>query len=125
MKTELTELIKQFQEFIESDKELLLKAKNCEKHLLVNFIELIKFSPELGDALLDDAETLKCFNESIKEIRKGEDSKNIIVRFYNINISNIRIRDIRVNNFGKFKTITGIIRQISSPYGVVVNIVRI
>lgn len=123
-----TEQIKQFQEFIETDDELLYKAKNCEKHLRVDILNLLKFSPDLVTEFIQSPEeTLKAFEVSIREMRKDPEvpDKDIQVRFYNtekIQTNNIRIRDIRVTHYGKLKCITGIIRHISSIEGEIISI---
>jgi len=114
-----TELISKFEDFLKSDKNIEFRAKTCEKHLIIDFAELIKFSDELGTELLDEPEeALKGFELVVKRMR--DDEKEIKVRFKNFDkifSCNIRIRDVRVSDYGRFNVVTGIIRHISDVKG--------
>ena len=66
MQINVIEQIREFEDFLKSDRELEYRAKSCEKHLVIDFAELIKFSDELGTQLLDSPEeTFKAFYKAI------------------------------------------------------------
>lgn len=110
---ELNELVKKFAEFLEKfyHVELLEKIRVGEKSLTVDFSELIKFEPEIGDLLLDEPEeTLKAFELSVESL--NDKAKNFTIRFKNLPEStNILIRNIRSKNLGKFLTLEGIVKR--------------
>lgn len=120
MELNIIEQIREFQDFIKSDKNLEYKAKTCDKHIIIDFADLIKWSDVFGSELLDNPEdTLKTFEKAIEYLREDME-KDIKIRFINIDkipSCNIRIRDIRVSDWGKFKVITGVIKHISDITG--------
>jgi len=111
---EATEQIKKFQEFFDLNykAELLEKISKGEKFIIVNFLELSKFDPELADLLLDQPEEVIKAAELAIETEYLENEKNFKVRFYNLPASQkILVRNIRSSHIGKFLRIDGIVRQ--------------
>lgn len=122
---DIIEQIREFEDFIKSDRNIEFRAKTCEKHLIIDFAELIKFSDDLGTQLLENPEeTLKAFDKATERIR-DDDEKEIKVRFTSVDkipSCNIRIRDVRVSDYGKFKVVTGVIKHISDIKGETISI---
>ncbi len=110
---ELTELIKKFAEFLETNYqvELLENIRKGKKSIQIDFNKLITFEPEIGDLLLDDPEeTLKAFELSIEQ--SNPKAKNFTIRVNNLPEStNIFIRNIRSKDLGKFLTLEGVVRR--------------
>src|SRR3990167_1476375 len=114
------ELIKEFQDFINSNKDLQYEVSVEDKHLKIDYLELIKYNPEFGVELCEQpGETLKVLDKAVKDLRPDE-SNSIQIRFRNfdtIQNNHIRIRDVRVKDYLKFKVVTGVIKHISEIYG--------
>ena len=112
---EVQEQIKQFTEFIESfcREQLIERLKKDEKFLLIDFTELIKFSPGVAEDLLEQPEeVIKAAEIAVEQFDTLGDVKNINVRFSNIPISQkIMLRNIRAKHINKFLLIEGTVRQ--------------
>ncbi len=113
-KMSVSEQIKKFQEFIESNyyNVLLDNARKGNHSLLIDFADLSKYDLDLASELLDSPE------ESIKAIEKSieqfdvEGLKNFRIRFYNLPQSQfVMIRNIRSQHINKFLFVNGIIKQ--------------
>ncbi|MEK6947021.1 MAG: LAGLIDADG family homing endonuclease, partial [Nanoarchaeota archaeon] len=113
-KMSVSEQIKKFQEFIESNyyNILLDNARKGNHSLLIDFADLSKYDPDLASDLLDSPE------ESIKAIEKSieqfdvEGLKNFRIRFHNLPQSQfVMVRNIRSQHINKFLFVNGIIRQ--------------
>ena len=112
---ESTEQITRFQEFIEDryKKELLENVSNSKKFVVIDFIELSKFDPDLAEELLNDPEeTIKACEVAVEQIDLPVEIKKIRIRFVNLpHTHHQMIRDIRNNHIGKFLQIDGLVRQ--------------
>ena len=121
MPPSIIDKIKLIQDYISNSESLKLKATRNQDHLVIDFIDLLKNEPDLATELLDNPEeTIACFEKAVKDMRDTSDPE-IKVRFKNveqIDSCNIRIRDIRVKDYKKFKVVTGTIRYISEVFGV-------
>ena len=104
-KMSVSEQIKKFQEFIESNyyNILLDNARKGDHSLLIDFADLSKYDLDLASELLDSPE------ESIKAIEKSieqfdvEGLKNFRIRFFNLPQSQfVMIRNIRSQHINKF-----------------------
>ena len=113
-KMSVSEQIKKFQEFIESNyyNILLDNARKGDHSLLIDFADLSKYDLDLASELLDSPE------ESIKAIEKSieqfdvEGLKNFRIRFFNLPQSQfVMIRNIRSQHINKFLFVNGIIKQ--------------
>ncbi len=113
---EIVRQIELFKEFIESNylKELHKIIREGGKSILLDFQKVAKFDIELSELLLDSPEDLvKAAELSIEQFDFTKDKK-IKVRFFNLPLSQeIRIRNIRSSNLGRFLSIIGIVRQAS------------
>lgn len=104
------ELKEQVYEFIKSryyDK--LVFSSTHGRPLLVNFLDLDKFAPDIGEKLLDSPEEhIAIFNEVLKEFDLPRETT---VQFRNLpkNV-NIRIRNLRVRHMAKFITVDGVVK---------------
>ena len=111
---DVSEQIKRFEQFIEKHylKELAEAVSSGESFLVIDFILLSKFDPEIADLLLDQPEeVMKAFELSIKNFDLADKSK-IILRFRHLPLSQfIKIRHIRSEHIGKFIFTEGIVRQ--------------
>jgi len=111
---EAVEQIKRFHEFIEGNYYVgLLEAVRKEnKFLVIDFIELAKFDPDLANELLDSPEeVIKAAELSIEQFDL-EDAKGLRVRFSNLPESQrVLIRDIRSKHIGKMVVVDGIVKQ--------------
>ncbi|GAI36271.1 unnamed protein product, partial [marine sediment metagenome] len=111
---EATEQIKKFQEFFDLNykAELLEKISKGDKFIIINFVELSKFDPELADVLLEQPEeVIKAAELAIEELYL-ENEKNFKVRFFNLPESQkILVRNIRSSHLGKLLQMDGIVRQ--------------
>lgn len=112
---DIQEQIKKFTELIEGfyKKQLLERIKKDEKFLLIDFSELIKFEPELADALLEQPEEIiKAAETAVEEFDILGDVKKFKVRFVNLPKSQkIMIRNVRSRHIDKFLMIEGTVRQ--------------
>ena len=108
----IMEIRDQIYDFIKSQcYEPLVFAATHGKPLEINFAELDKFAPEIGEKLLESPEEyIAVFNEVIKEF----DLPETTVQFRNLpDNTNERIRNLRVKHLGKFMTIDGIVKLAS------------
>ncbi|TAL56037.1 MAG: minichromosome maintenance protein MCM, partial [Nanoarchaeota archaeon] len=112
------EQITRFAEFMEEHykKDLLENVTNSKNFVIIDFMELTKFDPELAEQLLNDPEeTIKACEVAAEQIDLPIDLKKIRVRFSNLPpTSNIMIRDIRSSHINKFLQIEGLVRQKSN-----------
>ena len=112
---EAAEQIKRFQEFIENNyySQLVDSARKEHRFLVVDFVELAKFDPDLANDLLDNPEEVfKAAELSIEQFDLEEGVKGLKVRFMNLPKSqNVLIRDIRSKHIGKLVAIEGIVKQ--------------
>jgi len=112
---ETTTLIKRFEEFIEINyiKDLMKVASKGERSLIVDFLELTKFDPEIADMLLDEPEeVLKAAELSLSNFDLPKDSNNIRIRVTNLSHDlKILIRNIRAEHLNKLMLIEGTVRQ--------------
>ena len=129
MELNIINQIKKFQEYIEETKTekgipLKLKAQQSQHHLIIDFLDFIKFDPDFADELLTNPEeTLKLFDKAVEHLL--DESVGIKVRFKNVEVipsNNIRIRDIRVKDYGRFVVVTGVVRFVSDIYGEITSI---
>ncbi|PIN79610.1 AAA family ATPase [Candidatus Woesearchaeota archaeon CG10_big_fil_rev_8_21_14_0_10_34_8] len=112
---EVTEQIENFQKFIEMHylAELLECIRKGQTHFVVDFGELIKFSPELADMLLEQPEeVIKACELSISNFDLPAEVKNFRIRFCNLpDKHKIFIRNIRSKHINKLLLIEGTVRQ--------------
>ena len=110
-----TELIQKFHDFFQQNyyAELGEQARKGKKWLHVKFPDLIKFDPDIADALLEmPEEVLKAAEIAIEQFDMPGDVKGFTVRFINLpESSRVMIRNIRSVNLTKFLLLEGIIRQ--------------
>ena len=114
MALELTDQVERFKDFIDTYyKSDLFDLINAGKTtLVIDFSKLAEIDPELSGLLLDEPEeTLKAAEVSIEQMDVPVKCR---VRFFNLPKSqDIRVKDIRSNDLGKFVVIEGLIRQAS------------
>lgn len=107
--------IKLFQDFFdESYKVQILESiRKGDAFLVVDFLDLSKFSPELAEMILDNPlEVVKAAEIAIEHFDLPESMKNYRVRFRNLPDENIvMIRDIRSTHLNKLFHFDGIVRQ--------------
>ncbi|MBU0535403.1 MAG: minichromosome maintenance protein MCM [Nanoarchaeota archaeon] len=112
---EVTDQIKKFEEFIQINHhaELLEKARKGESFLIIDFVELSKFDPDLADILLDQPEEIiRAAELAIDSFDLPKKTKNFRVRFKNLtDTQKFMIRDIRSKHIGRFLYIEGVVRQ--------------
>jgi replicative DNA helicase Mcm len=109
--------VEKFEEFFNQyyEKDLLAAAAKGKKSIIVDFLLLDKFDPELADKLLNDPEEiLKAAREAISNIDLPEGKLEIEPRFKNFpDRFNIRIRNLRSEHIGKFICLDGVVRRAS------------
>jgi replicative DNA helicase Mcm len=114
LEMEAAEQIRKFEEFFDIHYKLeILQNIQADKNLIVvDFLELANFDPELSEELLEHPEeVIKAAELAIKSLDIPED-KRIRVRFTNVSATQkIRIRDIRTSNLGKLIIADGMVRQ--------------
>lgn len=114
MEANVIDQIKKFQEFIESNyyNSLLETARKGNKFLVIDFIELSKYDPDLATELLDaPEETIKAIEKSIEQF-DIEGLANFRIRFDNLPQSqHVMIRDIRSKHLNKLYFVNGVIRR--------------
>ena len=112
---EAAKQIKCFQEFIESNyyANLLETARKEHKFLIIDFMDLAKFNPDLANELLDDPEeVIKAAELSVEQFDLEGDVKSLNIRFKNLPESQkVLIRDIRSKHIGKLMFVEGIVKQ--------------
>ncbi|MGC9310761.1 MAG: minichromosome maintenance protein MCM, partial [Candidatus Aenigmatarchaeota archaeon] len=89
--------------------EQLVFASTQGKPLVIDFSDLDKFAPEVGEKLIEEPDDcIRMFEEVIRDF---DLQREVAAEFRNLpkNV-NIRIRNLRVKNLGKFSTIDGIVK---------------
>ncbi|MCD6404064.1 MAG: minichromosome maintenance protein MCM, partial [Nanoarchaeota archaeon] len=111
MEEEMFEELKRFVEREYYD-ELLKVVEKGKKALIVDFQDLDRFNPELGDKLLDDPETvLEALRKVLKEIEPDYD---IVPRITNLPETRfLMVKDIRSKHIGKLIYLDGVVRLAS------------
>ena len=108
-----SEQIRKFQEFFDVyyKAKILEKVSKGESFLVVDFIELGKFDPELAEQLLEHPEDIiKAAEIAIEGI--DPEAKRFRVRFRGLLESRaVKIRDIRSGHINKFVAVQGVVRQ--------------
>ncbi len=114
MEINVIEQIKRFQDFIDSNyySSLLENARKGNRFLLIDFLELSKYDPDLATELLDaPEETIKAIEKAIEQF-DVDGLSNFRIRFHNLPKSQrIMIRDIRSKHINKLLFVDGLIRQ--------------
>lgn len=112
---EAVEQIKRFREFIESNyyTQLIEVGRKEHKFLVIDFMDLAKFDPDLANELLDDPEeVIKAAELSVEQFDLDDDVKGLKIRFKNLPESQgIMIRNIRSKHIDKLFVMTGVVRQ--------------
>lgn len=110
---EIAEQIKKLEDFFEENykAELLKKVREGAKFIVVDFSNLSKFDPDLGEELLERPnEFIEVMEAAAKEVADVE--KKFNVRIKNLSASQkILIRNIRSEHIGQLLVIDGIVRQ--------------
>jgi len=114
MEINVIEQIKRFQDFIDSNyyNSLLENARKGNRFLLIDFLELSKYDPDLATELLDaPEETIKAIEKAIEQF-DVDGLSNFRIRFHNLPQSQrIMIRDIRSKHINKLLFVDGLVRQ--------------
>ena len=114
MELNVIDQIKKFQEFVETEyyEALLDNARKGNKFLVVNFLEISEYDPDLATEILDEPEeTIKAFEKAIEQI-DSEKFSNFKIRLDNLPQSQlVLIREIRSKHINKIAFLYGIIRQ--------------
>jgi len=112
---ESTELIRRFGEFIEISyvKELMRVAASGESSLIMDFLEITKFDPDVAEALLEEPEeSIKAAEIAITNFDIPDVEKPIKVRITNLpEEQKVLIRNIRAVHLDKLLVIEGTVRQ--------------
>ncbi len=107
--------INKFKEFFEQNyyAQLIETVRKGENFMLVDFMELMKFDPELSNDLLEiPEETIKAADSSILLFDLPKKIRNFRIRFNNLpETQKIMIRNIRSKHIGKLLLIDGVVRQ--------------
>jgi DNA replicative helicase MCM subunit Mcm2 (Cdc46/Mcm family) len=105
------EFVTRFRTFLEKKyQKALAKAAEQNRALEVDFSVLDKFSPEMGDMLLQEPE--KIFEAAEEAANQIYADLKIRVRFFNLpELTNIR--DLRSKHIGKFVSVEGTVRRAS------------
>ncbi len=92
---------------------LLEKVRKGESFLVVDFLELTRFNPELAEKLLEEPEeVLKAGEIAVKEFELPKEVSRFHVRFRNLPLSaKMLISDIRSIHLNKFMWTEGIVRR--------------
>ncbi|RLJ05485.1 MAG: AAA family ATPase [Candidatus Aenigmatarchaeota archaeon] len=107
----IPEFVAKFRIFLDKkySKEII-KCGEEGKSLVIDFSVLDKFSPELGDLLLEKPdEFFETVNEVMKEINP---EKPLTLRVKDLPES-VNIRDLRAKHIGKFISVEGVVRKAS------------
>ena len=109
-----TEQIENFKLFLEQsyEKKLYENASKGILNVYIDFFEIVGFSHELGDLLLEHPEDgIKAIEIAIEQFDIG---KSFRARIFNLPKSQfVKIRNIRSNDLGNFVYTEGIVRQSS------------
>jgi replicative DNA helicase Mcm len=112
---DVSEQVRTFEEFFEKHylAELLEKIRKGKNFIVIDFLELSKFNPELASLILDQPEeVLKTAEIAIRSFDLPETFKKFHVRLDNLPRSQkIPIREIRSIHLSKLMFIEGIVRQ--------------
>lgn len=107
--------VKDFKTFLEHyyKKDVLENIRKGISHLEVDFLLLIKYSPDLSELLLDNPEeVLKAFSLAFEEFDDERKLKDPKIRLKNLSQSqDLMISGIRSKHLNKLFNIKGIIRQ--------------
>ncbi|MCK5629509.1 MAG: hypothetical protein KAI26_02735 [Nanoarchaeota archaeon] len=110
-----TQQISKFQEFFEDNyhAEILELIRKGNNFIIVDFVKLLNYDPDLSTFLLDyPDELIKAAEIAIEKFDLPSTMKNFKVRFINLPESqNITISDIRSNHIDKFLVVEGVVRQ--------------
>jgi len=109
------EQIKKLKEFLESyyQAKLLERVRKGFNSISIDFLKLIKFSPNIADSLLEEpSELIKAFEIAVEEFDLPKDTENFRVRIKNLPESQtLKIKNVRAKHLDKFLSITGVVRQ--------------
>jgi len=112
---EVDEQIKVFREFIEHNyyPQLLETVRKGNRHLVLDFSELIKFNTEITEEILENPEELlKAAEIAIRDFDLPKKVSKFTVRFKNIPESQkVYINEIRSKHLNKFIWMEGIVRN--------------
>lgn len=112
---DVNEQIKRLQQFLESYyyHALLEAARKGAVFIVVDFIELAKFDPEIADLILDEPEeVLKSLQLAVENMEVVPEPRRFNIRFCNIPESQkVMIKDIRSKHLNKFLIIEGLVKQ--------------
>lgn len=112
---DVTEQIKRYHDFIEKQylDALYETVRKGENKLVISFLRLIEFDPELANDLLErPEECISAAEFAIKEFDLPAEVKNFRVRFNELSESQkMMIRNIRSKHLSKLFHIEGIVRQ--------------
>ena len=82
-----------------------------ERSVVVNYLQLEMFDPDLADLLIEKPEdVINASQKAIKNIDTTRKNADLQVRFENLT-NNIPLRDLRSKYIGKFVAVDGIIRK--------------
>lgn len=120
---EAGEVIKGFEDYLFSDNilrsELAARVLAGKDHFVLDFIDLIKHTPTIGEELLDKPQdTLKCAEIACANVEPG------LPKYFRCRIKNIPpaeevpINQIRHQHIGKFVTLDGTIKQKTKVHSV-------
>jgi replicative DNA helicase Mcm len=108
--TSQEELVEKFNEFLEKAyKKDLVKASNEGNPLVIDFVKLDKFDPELSELLVKNSN--KFFEISEEALSTIELPNPVKVRIKGLDVTNIR--DLRSRHINKFLCVEGIVRKAS------------
>ncbi len=103
-----------FQDFFEKyyQAELLTALSTNKNFIIIDFVKLSMFNPELAEILLEEPEeTLKAAEIAVKKF-SNEEIKRFNVRLTNLPSARLKfIRDIRSQDLGKLIQVEGIVKQ--------------
>jgi replicative DNA helicase Mcm len=112
---EPTEIIKNFQEYLEKNhlSEIADKARKGDKFLVIDFSSLSMHNPELADELLENPEeVIKAGELAVEQFEVEGDIKNFKIRVRGLPEGmKIMIKDIRSKHINKFLYTRGLVRQ--------------
>lgn len=112
---EPAEQIRAFEEFLQLHyhQQLLEQVQKGHSFLVIDFITLSKFNPDLANLLLDQPEeVIKAAELSVQEFDLPKKVKDFKLRFQNLpETQNLMIRNIRSNHIERLITTVGIVRQ--------------
>ncbi|MEA3514145.1 MAG: hypothetical protein U9R34_01580 [Nanoarchaeota archaeon] len=110
-----TQQISKFQEFFEDNyhAEILELIRKGNNFIIVDFVKLLNYDPDLSTFLLDyPDELIKAAEIAIEKFDLPSTMKNFKVRFIKLPESqNIMISNIRSNHIDKFLVVEGVVRQ--------------